>query len=212
MSSGSDCCQLAPWHISLPFGPAECVNRVAVVAPTVSPPPVGRLVLVIGVQYRGPCIALGALTFSLPAQPSWSRPRAGTAAARRHRPSHRPRRLPLRGRRFAGCAQGSRGRHGERPADLPVRAIWTSPSRPCRHNTATCRSAVSTRRCSYRLIDSKLVVADGKHRTRVDVVGFQGKREWPSSRSQVIEDFWLQKELSKRVTPEASCRRATRRS
>jgi peptidyl-prolyl cis-trans isomerase C len=51
-----------------------------------------------------------------------------------------------------------------------------------------------------RLIDSKLVVADGK-KNKVDVDPAFKKR-MAFVEDQVIQDFWLQKELSKRVTPD----------
>jgi peptidyl-prolyl cis-trans isomerase C len=51
-----------------------------------------------------------------------------------------------------------------------------------------------------RIIDSKLVVADGK-KNKVDVDPAFKKR-MAFVEEQVIQDFWLQKELAKRVTPD----------
>ncbi len=51
-----------------------------------------------------------------------------------------------------------------------------------------------------RIIDSKLVVADGKkNRVETDPAF---KKRMAFVEDQVIQDFWLQKELSKRVTPD----------
>ncbi len=51
-----------------------------------------------------------------------------------------------------------------------------------------------------RIIDSKLVVADGKkNKVEVDPAF---KKRMAFVEEQVIQDFWLQKELSKRVTPD----------
>jgi peptidyl-prolyl cis-trans isomerase C len=51
-----------------------------------------------------------------------------------------------------------------------------------------------------RIIDSKLVVADGKKNKVEADPGF--KKRMAFVEEQVIQDFWLQKELSKRVTPD----------
>ncbi|MBS0523892.1 MAG: peptidylprolyl isomerase [Proteobacteria bacterium] len=51
-----------------------------------------------------------------------------------------------------------------------------------------------------RLIDSKLVVADGKKNKIETDPAF--KKRMAFVEEQVIQDFWLQKELSKRITPD----------
>jgi peptidyl-prolyl cis-trans isomerase C len=51
-----------------------------------------------------------------------------------------------------------------------------------------------------RIIDSKLVVADGKKNKVEADPAF--KKRMAFVEEQVIQDFWLQKELAKRVTPE----------
>ena len=51
-----------------------------------------------------------------------------------------------------------------------------------------------------RIIDSKLVVADGKKNKVDSDPAF--KKRMAFVEDQVIQDFWLQKELSKRVTPD----------
>jgi len=51
-----------------------------------------------------------------------------------------------------------------------------------------------------RIIDSKLVVADGKKNKVEADPAF--KKRMAFVEEQVIQDFWLQKELSKRVTPD----------
>ena len=51
-----------------------------------------------------------------------------------------------------------------------------------------------------RIIDSKLVVADGRKNKIPDDPAF--KKRMAFIEDQILQDFWLQKEIAKRVTPE----------
>jgi len=51
-----------------------------------------------------------------------------------------------------------------------------------------------------RIIDSKLVVADGRKNKVTDDAAF--KKRMAFVEDQVLQDFWLQREIAKRVTPE----------
>src|SRR5215831_15068489 len=51
-----------------------------------------------------------------------------------------------------------------------------------------------------RIIDSKLVVADGRKNKVNDDAAF--KKRMAIVEDQVLQDFWLQREIAKRVTPE----------
>src|SRR5262249_37431583 len=51
-----------------------------------------------------------------------------------------------------------------------------------------------------RIIDSKLVVADGRKNKITDDAAF--KKRMAFVEDQVLQDFWLQREIAKRVTPE----------
>jgi len=51
-----------------------------------------------------------------------------------------------------------------------------------------------------RIVDSKLVVADGRKNKITDDAAF--KKRMAFVEDQVLQDFWLQREIAKRVTPE----------
>jgi peptidyl-prolyl cis-trans isomerase C len=51
-----------------------------------------------------------------------------------------------------------------------------------------------------RIIDSKLVVADGRKNKVTDDAAF--KKRMAFVEDQILQDFWLQREIAKRVTPE----------